>query len=439
MAALRYLLVSLLIMGLVGVSGGQATAAPRDMDHVLYWNSVLLDAYRANGGPPTVLTRAGAMMHAAIYDSVNSITPIGKPYLATYPTSLAERTDVRANIDWSAYTVLTAVFPKVPFTGALLTALADDTSGPGSVDVGLRSASAVLLARSNDESLEGQDPRTYQPPPPSPGQWQPTSPGPDGAGLSPHWGRVTPFVMASNVQFRPADPCGHSDVAELLASSCYADQVNDVRNIGRADSTTRTAEQTRIARFWANDLDGTYKPPGQLYALTQTISRDRHLGQAQNAKLFALVALGMADAAIVAWDRKYDTPIVLWRPVDAIHHADVDNNPATTADSSWAPLSADYSGAHFTPPFPSYTSGHSTLAGAWSAVLAGYLGTDAVTFVATTEDPHARGVTRTFTSLAAAGWEDALSRVYNGVHYRMDCEQGYASGRVLGAYVTGRL
>jgi hypothetical protein len=99
--------------------------------------------------------------------------------------------------------------------------------------------------------------------------------------------------------------------------------------------------------------------------------------------------------------------------------------------TTWRPLSKDTNGVTFSPPFPAYTSGHATLGGAWAGAMKSFFGTDDISYTATTEDPHAVGVTRTFPSFSAAARENALSRVYLGVHFRFDGEFGVASGTAV--------
>lgn len=142
----------------------------------------------------------------------------------------------------------------------------------------------------------------------------------------------------------------------------------------------------------------------------------------------------MADAAIAAWDRKDDTPIDLWRPETAIALADADNNPATDPDTTWQPLSADRSGVHFSPCWPAWISGHAALSGAWAGVMRTEFG-DRVSFTATTKDPHAVGVTRRFSSFTAAATENARSRIYLGVHYQFDADDGLATGLSIGDHI----
>lgn len=416
----------------------QNAAATSPSDHVLYWNDVLLRTYRQVGGPPAPLARAGAMMHGAVYDAANSAlcavgqgTCLGQPYLIKVTPTAGVIPDLATAIDYAAYNTLKAVYPSLNFDTDLATAQSDipaSSSRTEGVSVGTATAQAMINARSNDGSTNNT-PYEFST---APGFWRPTGSGP---AATPNWGLVKPFAMTSGSQFRPGPPAGYATMSALLASPEYAAQVNEVKQLGRAANSTRTADQTQTAWFWANDLDGTYKPPGQLFAHTQIVSKLKRLTQAGNARLFGLVAIAMADAAIVAWDAKYLTNIDLWRPETAIQLADTDGNPATDPDTAWLPLSADRNGVNFSPPFPAYTSGHATFAAAWAGAMRNFFSTDTVTFTATTDDPHAVGVTRRFSSFSAAMQEDARSRVYLGVHYQFDADGGISSGTALANYV----
>jgi membrane-associated phospholipid phosphatase len=277
----------------------------------------------------------------------------------------------------------------------------------------------MRTARAND----GVNDSTGYTPENVPGAWRPT----DGCtAVTPVWGNLRPFAMTSGSQFRRPPPA--TDYAALLASSTYASQLAEVRGLGRTNSSTRTADQTRAAWFWANDLDGTYKPPGQLLAHTAIVADARLTEGLRIARLFALVSLAMADAGISAWDMKYLTSFDLWRPETAIKQAPV--NP----DPTWEPLSADRNNVSFSPCFPAWVSGHATFGAAWAGIMRNELG-DNITFTATTEDPHATGVTRTFTSFTAAATENARSRIYLGVHFQYDADDGAAAGYNIANHV----
>jgi PAP2 superfamily len=404
-------------------------------DAVTQWNDVYLEVIRDVGGSPCPIARGGAMMHGAIYDAVNSIVDTHEPYLVKVKAS--PTASLEAAIAHAAHDTLAAAFPS---TNVDLAQIRDDaisaiTSGAASIAagkaVGLDAAGAMIQARDDD----GADNNTPYVNGTSPGDWRPTEPGT--SGVSPNWPKVKPFCMVSGTQFRPTRPGGYRSKTEMLRSAEYAAQVGEVQSLGKDNSVTRTQEQTEIAFFWANDLDGTYKPPGQLFEITKIVSAQRNLDVVENARLFALVGLAVGDAAVVAWDAKYSRDLDLWRPASAIQEAATDGNQATTADPTWRPLSQNTAGMRFTPPFPAYVSGHATFAATHAAIMRRYFGTDNVNFVATTEDPHpaAQGVTRTFRSFTDAALENARSRVYLGVHFQWDADNGFHAGNALGEFV----
>ena len=259
---------------------------------------------------------------------------------------------------------------------------------------------------------------------------------------------VTQTASQPTTHYAPTDIPGDLLTYDaLLKSPLYAGQLSEVRRLGSAHSTERSAEQTRIAFFWANDLNGTYKPPGQLYPITQDVAKKQKTmngpeGLLETARLFAMVGTAMVNASIVAWRAKYDhpktTPLRLWRPESAIQSA------ATGADPGWQPLSAMMTGVRFSPNFPAYVSGHSTFGAAHAAAMKAFFRTDNIAYTATTEDPHAardeNGVlrTRSFTSFSQAALENGRSRVYLGGHYQFDASGGYDIGTRVGRDTAAR-
>lgn len=198
-----------------------------------------------------------------------------------------------------------------------------------------------------------------------------------------------------------------------------------------------------------------YKPPGQLYDITQIVAKQEGVEQnlLDTARLFALVGIGMADAAIVSWYVKYLFPnennpnnlIRLWRPESAIREAATDNNPGTIPDINWQPLSAMRDGTRFSPPFPAYISGHATFGAAHAAMMRQFFGRDAIAFSATTEDPNAsrdqngNTLPRNFTSFTKAAKENGRSRVYLGVHYQWDADGGFESGTKVAEFAFNNI
>jgi membrane-associated phospholipid phosphatase len=388
--------------------------AAANADAVIAWDSILLDAIRVGKTPPPVAARAMAMMSAAVYDAVNAIVPQHALYHDTQV--LQPNADLTAAAAQAAHDVLAALFPSqaATFDADLASWLGKVPAGSAKsagIDVGQQAAAAILAWRAND----GSGATVSYTPGTNPGDWQPTPPA-FAPALLPQWPDVTPFAMTAGNQFRPAGP-------PALTSQAYADAVNEVEAIGSATSTTRTADQTQIANFWA-DGGGTMTPPGHWNQIAQDVSLQRGLSLAQNAQLFFALNIAEADAGIAAWDAKY--AYNFWRPVTAIQNAGQDGNAATTADPTWTSMLT-------TPNFPSYMSGHSTFSGAASTVLAGFFGAQ---LGFTDHGDPTQPYTRSFASFTAAADEAGLSRIYGGIHYSFDNVDGLATGRALGNYVA---
>jgi hypothetical protein len=392
-------------------SGASARA-----DVVLDWNNVALNAIRVDRTAPPKASRALACVHTAMFDAINSASGGSyTPYLVQ-PVQFISPISVEAAAAAAAHAVLVSLFPaqKATFDAALATSLAAIPDGPektGGISWGESVAAMILEARHDDGSGTAVD---YSAPTGA-NWWIPTPPA-FAAALLPNWPNVLPWAMTSGSQFRQAAP-------PTPISGEYTAAFGEVESLGRVDSATRTADQTQIALFWA-DGGGTATPPGHWHVIAQGIAQEKHLGLLDNARLFALLGIAGADAAIVSWDHKYSYNT--WRPITGIQHADTDGNPATAADPSWTPLIA-------TPPFPSYTSGHSTFSSASARVLALFFGTDQISFSTTSDGLP--GVTRSFTRLSAAAEEAGQSRIYGGIHWQFDNQAGLASGRALADHV----
>jgi hypothetical protein len=223
--------------------------------------------------------------------------------------------------------------------------------------------------------------------------------------------------MTSGAQFRSGGP-------PPLDSAEYAAAFDETKELGRLDSSTRTEDQAQIAYFWANG-GGTWTPPGHWNRVAQIVGDARGNTVVENARLFALLNIALADAAIVSWDNKY--AFNHWRPVTAIAGTQDDGNEDTQSDPDWLPLLN-------TPPFPEYTSGHSTFSGAAAKVLERFFGADDVEF--TVESDGEPVVLRTYDSFSQAAQESADSRVYAGIHWRYSNQDGLVGGQALGDYVS---
>jgi PAP2 superfamily len=376
-------------------------------DVVTDWNNAALDAIRVGNTVPPIASRSLAILHVSIYDAVNGITRTHEAYLV--PSAVPASASREAAASAAAHQALVNLFPASASSfdalqAAILAGIPDGPHKRAGILWGEFVANQILAARANDGSS------AVVPPPggSGPGVWVPTPPAflPY---LLPQWGFVTPFGMTSSSQFRPSGP-------PSLDSQQYAADYEEVKELGAAVGSTRTAEQTEIALFWA-DGAGTETPPGHWNSIAQIIADARGNTLEENARLFALVNIAMADAAICAWDAKYTFDF--WRPVTAIAFAE----PAL----NWMSLIV-------TPPFPDYTSGHSTFSAAAATVLPLFYGTQDLPF--TTGSDFLPGVFRNFATCLDAAEEAAASRIYGGIHFRSASEDGLQAGISIGDWTA---
>jgi hypothetical protein len=379
---------------------------------VVDWNRILLTIVNTPGAQPATIqpTRDFAILHAAIYDAVTAIDRSHEPYLifVRAPRGASET----AAADAAAHTALVDLYPsqQSALDADYATELAQVPSGAArdaGVRVGQEVATDLVAVRAGDGSSIAAPPYV---PGSNPGDFRPTPPN-FPAPVFTTWGHVTPFVLDSGDQFRPAAPAA-------LTSDAYAAAINEVQSLGSADSTTRTADQTQIGQFWAPPIQNFWNQ------IADTVVVAHHSDLSTTARLFAALDLSLADSAIAFYDAKYTYN--LWRPVTAIRLADTDGNAQTNADPIWLPLAGN------TPADPSYPGAHSAISAAGADVLAAFYGDRGRFDVTSTALP---GVTRSFTSFSAAAQEAGLSRIYAGVHTRLDHEAGLQLGNKVGRFV----
>ncbi|MBL9126687.1 MAG: phosphatase PAP2 family protein [Verrucomicrobiales bacterium] len=383
-------------------------------DVILDWNNNSLNAIRTARVTPQFASRNLAMVHAAMYDAVSAVDKTHAPYHSR-PLAPSD-TSREAAAATAGYLVLASLYPAQQGTlsnlwVASLAAVPDGTPKSNGIALGEATANDIIALRVGDGSTNVVAYVVTN----TPGRWRPTPPANAPAQL-PQWPFVKTFGLPRADLFRPAGPVA-------LTSSQWTFDFNQVKSLGDTNSTTRTADQTEIARFWL-DGAGTWTPPGHWNAAAQAAAISRGNTLSQNARLFALLNLCMADAAIAAWDAKFNT-FPFWRPITAIREADTDGNPDTVADPNWTPLTT-------TPPHPDYVSGHATFSGAAARVLADLFGNDAIPFVVGSDDLP--GVTRRFGGFADCMREIGMSRIYAGIHTMTTIVDGFALGRSVANY-----
>jgi hypothetical protein len=386
-------------------------------DEVTEWNKILFDAALVPPATsPLVVTRVAAIVQAAVFDAVNGIE---RRYAPIHVAPAAERgASRRAAAMQAAYATLVKLYPshKATFDAKLATAMSAIVRAPdgenivsiaSGIEWGQTVADAIWAWRSTDGFSPAPTPFLGGT---NTGQWRPTAPA-FAAGAAPQFATMTPWVMTSPSQFRPAGPAG-------LTTARYGIDFNETKTIGSASSSLRTSDQATACLFW-NSTTASYL----WNHIAVTLSDSRHLTLSDNARLFALINIAAADAAIACWDAKYR--YTFWRPVTAIPLAATDGNTLTDAELTWAPLLA-------TPAHPEYPSGHSTVSSAAATVLANYFG-DKTSFAVVSDTLV--GVVRSFGSFSAALDEVADARVFAGIHFRFACLDGQATGTAVAGYV----
>ncbi len=385
---------------LASLLGGPTAAA----DVVTDWNVTAADITVAAGLGPPPANRTLAMVQTAVYEAVNVITkryPPDRVMLSAVPDA-----SVAAAVAAATRAMLSRLLPSQQAAidkayGSALAAIADGPAKTAGIAVGEQAVAAVLAWRADDNAGA---PERYRPATTA-GVYVPTT-----IPAAPQWAQRKPWVMTSCDQFRPGPP-------PALASELWARDYNEIKAVGAKNSTTRTAAQTEIARFWEATAPTIYFP------VVRSVANLPGRELTQNARLLAVTAEAMDDALIAVFDGKY--LYNFWRPVTAIRNGDIDGNDATQRDAAWLPFID-------TPMHPEYPCAHCIVSAAVGAVLAAEIGSGPTPTLSTTS-PTAPGVVRSWTRIDDFVAEVANARVYDGVHYRNSAEIGTAMGKKIGA------
>src|SRR5437667_2283410 len=453
-----------------GVQTTRTALAPKNaLDSIHRWNTIAINASGLDHTPvapgeirtfgeqlgPTRASRAIAIVHIAIFDSVNAVLGGYQSYSGIQAVKPPLSLD--AAVAQAAHNTLVTLYPSQ--ASAFDSLLAEDLAKVSNknerangVSLGQRAAAAILALRTNDGSQVpephfGADYFPNQ----MPGYWRQDPISLIPIALGAHWGECKTFVVQSASQFRVPPPPA-MDSAEYLAA------YNEAKAFGGDGVHTpsvRTPEQSFIGIFWAYDGTPSLCAPPRLYnQITVHIADQMHLGTLDLARLLALANTAMADAAMTIWESKYYYDF--WRPITGIRESDPgtgptglgDGNPDTVCDPSFTPLGApasNLSGPNFTPPFPAYPSGHAGFGGALFQTLRTFFETDDIAFTFVSDELN--GVTvdnqgnvrplvpRSFASLSQAEEENGQSRIYLGIHWRFDKTEGIALGERVADHV----
>ena len=432
----------------------------QSVDVIMEWNAIALEANALDHtGPdlpgnllsetqgPPASARVLAMVHTAMFDAYNSVRPKYEPYLVRIPFSVGASAD--AAVATAAHDVLLDLIPAgAPIYEAALRETMDRVQNGRSklrgIAVGKLIAWIVLASRAGDAAFLGG---TYTPLGRI-GKHDVDPLNPNQSFISPDIGGMRPFGVPSVRPFRARRPA-------RLRGGEYAFAFDEVKRLGvfrggDSGSTVPTDDESYvIANYWSYNGSPLIGTPPRLYnQIARVIAIQEGNSVSENARLFALLNISMADGGISAWDTKYH--FEYWRPILGIRNADRDRNPLTDVDPSWEPLGGSRSNPfvagerNFTPPFPGYTSGHATFGAAAFKTLANFYQTDEISFTFISDEWN--GVTvdqfnrtrpllsRSYDRLSEAAAENAASRVFNGVHWRFDGTEGVRAGNAIADY-----
>jgi hypothetical protein len=399
---------------LTTAAAGDIGATHSSADVVLEWNQLLQSTLPPPGNPQT--PRTYAMMHIAMFDAINAIEREFEPYRVRLRRGVGGSTSAAAA--QAAHDVLVALNPVAAsqYDEALADDLGDRPSGfvRRGAEIGARIAKEILEWRRDDGWIVSAFPPYAEPL--LPGRWQPTPPTNAAAAFT-HLQHAAPMAVLSATQFLPSPP-------PSLTSARYAADLNEVKLLGNAESG-RTEEQTMIARLWS--AVGTTTG---FFSVWNNVTRDvvlaRRLSLVEAARAFVLVNVSIHDALQTTQASKFVYGV--WRPVTAIRAADTDLNPDTDPDSTWLPLIT-------TPPYPSYAGNLATIGASAARALQLICDTNDVPVAVTWILPGGGSVTRHFDGFWQAAEEEAMARIYGGVHYRFDQEAGQQVGKSVAEFV----
>jgi hypothetical protein len=406
--------VTLTHLSLPATASAQASA-----DVIVEWNRAVGAALAVPGAHPSTTspTRPYAMVHAAIFDALTAIDPQFAPYAITLSAAPGASRDAAAA--QAAHDVAVSLMPTQASRFDQLLAARLATIDPGAAAagsaVGAAAARTILDKRANDSWNRGASAYRLAA---LPGYWQPTPPANANATFV-RYQFVQGFIVNG-----PRILIGEGPPA--LTSERYASAFNEVKALGSATSTTRTEEQTQIARLWAGVGTSTTAIGAWNVAL-QDLARTQQMTDLEAARMFALANMVAHDALMVSFTGKFR--YALWRPVTAIRDAARDGNDATEIDSEWLPLVN-------TPSYPTYPGNTACLGASQSRLLGRLFGHDdiPVTITWTGTGSSGQTVSRSYSGFPQIADEAAISRVYAGVNFGFDAPASYSVCTPLADY-----
>ena len=376
-------------------------------DVIIDWNQNALEVLKTANVVGNPGSRAMAMVHVAMSDAVNSVQPRYTRIASAAPK--APNVSAEAAAVSAARQILIQLVPaqKSKIDEAYAESLSRIPDGPAKTDGIALGEQVAALIQSDRASDATNEPDTYRPIT-SPGVWVPTQPP-----LFPQYAHAKPWGIKTADQFRPGPP-------PPLISAIYARDYNETKELGGSKSTKRAQQQTDAVRFWTQLNFGP-----SWHEAARQLSAGKGLTLDENARLFALLSMGIANSFITDWDAKFYYNF--WRPVTAIRNGDIDGNDATERDAGWTP-------SNVTPMHPEYPSQAAIQAGAAAGVLETVFDTGPVAAFTVTDSADPR-LQRQFASIGQMAEEQRMVRIWGGIHFRNTLEVSDQMGRKTAAYL----
>lgn len=396
-----------------------------DNNMVMYWNDKVNTVL---GAPMTQPTRARlyAIMQIAVHDALNSIIPKYKRYALTDVREQFASPD--AAVAGAAYWVIKGLkqersFPIEDWYLESLATVPDGQAKELGKELGKKAADAIIAKRATDGFDKIIPAATNPPNGTTPGVYRQTNV--NNLRFLPNWGTVVqPFALQNNELFRPQGPYA-------VTSTAYAVDYNEVKAKGARVGSTRTTEETELARFWAEN-----RPSIIWNNFVRGVVANRKLDAWRTARLFAIVHTSMADVITSGLNAAYH--FYYWRPETAIHEGAADGNDATVADPAWIPFLIEVTntvnplGQFVSPPIPEYPSAFTMYGGAVYGALLSVFDKDEIDIEVTSASS---GTNRHYTSIRQAMIDNSEAKIYAGWNFRKSAEDGQEMGDKIARYV----
>ena len=379
------------------------------------WRNGLIQAAKSESLPPNLVVRNLAILSAASFDVLNAEDLKYDSYLPFQKNKLPRPWDQLAALRGCSLKIAQTLHPSQI---SLFTRIAHKTlvkGGKMAHHPSFKKGEEIAIRYLRHRTDDGATTQVTYIPQTNRGKWRRTPPYFRPA-EQPHWPKVQFFCLPNVQNFIPPPPPEPD-------TDAYFRAVREVKLIGGKKSRLRNSRQTQIAKFW-KDFSYSSTPPGHWNEIALSVARKLEFSLLEEARLFALLNLTMADCGIISWQSKYH--FHLWRPIHAIRLANQFERTKSLYDQDWEPLLE-------TPPHPEYISGHACYSGAAAEILRLFSHSDAFEFKVKNNGPKQE--TRIFSSFSACAEEVANSRLFGGIHYQFSNKKALQSGVKIAQYV----